>query len=378
MKRIDLGKIKKTRFGYEEVLDIAPELSYEELHEALEELCREERIVPVKKSGKTSFVPQVFREYRKVAVKQDYSHLLPEIKGLHPSLSIDRYLKNPKEFQESGKYVRRLSELLWKEDACLAQWMSVKEKSYAVWGEEKFLESRQGRALLAFHHLDWESLHCYYAPEPFFCRVFQPEGKGDVLILENKDTWYSIGRALKESGTGQIFGIFPGLLVYGEGNKITREQEGLTAFLEEMGYGVSGNMGCSGPDTADYSVSDNVDCSVPDSVACNGLGTRVYYAGDIDRAGVNIFCEARRQNPGLSMEPCLPLYRAMVQRALLEEELPEESGDGRSGSWDERFLEYFSGESRDLVRKVLEENRRIPQEILNYQDYKNMCRGQSC
>lgn len=370
MKRIDLGKIKKTRFGYEEVLDIVPELSYEELQEALEELCRKGLIAPVKKSGKTSFVPQVFREYRKVAVKQDYSHLLPEIKGLHPSLSIDRYLKNPKEFQDSRKYVLELSELLWKEDACLAQWMSVKEKSYAIWGEEKFLESRMGRALLAFHHLDWEALHCYYAPEPFFCRVFQPEGKGDVLILENKDTWYSIGRALKENGTGRILGITPGILVYGEGNKITREQEGLTAFLQEMGYSVPDSKGYDVSDTVDCGGSGNEDYEVPDS--------RVYYAGDIDRAGVNIFCEARKKNPGLSMEPCLPLYQAMVHRALLKQELPEESGDGRSGSWDDSFLEYFSGESRVLVRKVLEENRRIPQEILNYQDYKNMCRGQQC
>lgn len=368
MKKIDLGKIKKTRFGYEEVLDIAPEMSYGELYETLEALCREGLIVPVKKSGKTSFVPQVFREYRKVAVKQDYSHLLPEIKGLHPSLSIDRYLKKPGEFQESGKYVRKLSELLWKEDVCLSQWMSVKEKSYAIWGEEKFLESRQGRALLAFHHLDWESLHCYYAPEPFFCRVFQPEGKGDVLILENKDTWYSIGRALKESGTGRILGISPGLLVYGEGNKITREQEGLTAFLEEMGYGVPDRTGYDGLDSTGCG---GMDCSVPDSVGCGA----VYYAGDIDRAGVNIFSEARRQNPGLSIEPCLPLYQAMVQRALSEQELPEESGDGRNGSWDESFLEYFTGESRAFVQRVLEENRRIPQEILNYQDYRNMCRG---
>lgn len=343
MKTVDLGKIKKTRFGYEDVLGIAPELSYEELHEVLEELCREGVIAPVKNSGRTSFVPQVFLEYRKVAEKQDYSHLLPEIQGLHPSLSIDRYLKKPKEFQEARKYVLQLSRLLWKEDQRLTQWMSVKEKSYAIWGEEKFLESKQGRSLLAFHHLDKDALHCYYAPEPFFCRVFQPEGRGDVLILENKDTWYSIGKALKESQTGQFLDLSPGLLVYGEGKKITREQEGLSAFLEEMGY--------------------------------PGPGSRVYYAGDIDRAGVAIFYDARRQNPGLYMEPYMPLYAAMVVRAQEEDTLPRKSEDGKTNGWNEEFLEYFTQPCRSLVLQVLEENRRIPQEILNYQDYRNMCRG---
>lgn len=346
MKKADLSKIKNNRFGYQEVLDLIPGITYEELRDVLEELCREQVIAPIKKSGKTSFLPQVYCEYRKLAVKQDYSHLIPEIRGLHPSLSIDKYLVNPREFQDTREYILKLSRLLWEKAECLDQWMSVKEKSYAIWGDEKFLESRQGRSILVFHHLDGERLHYYYAPEPFFCRVFGPEGKGDVLILENKDTWYSIGRALKESKTGQIAGITAGLLIYGEGNKITREQEGLSAFLEEMGYG-------------------------------SGRG-RIYYAGDIDRAGLGIFYDAKRQNPALSIEPCLPLYHAMVSRALQDGHKPELSEDGRAIGWEQGFLEYFTGPGRLLVRQVLEENRRIPQEILNYQDYVHMCRGQAC
>lgn len=342
MKRPDLARIKTTRFGYEEILRLSPELSYAELHQVLEELCAEGIITPIKKSGKTSFVPQVYREYRKVTAKPDYSHILPEIRSLHPTLAIDRYLKNPKEFQDSREYVLQLSRLLWQEDECLSHWMSVKEKSYAVWGDEKFLESRQGRAILAFHHLDEEKLHYYYAPEPFFCRVFQPEGKGDVLILENKDTWYSIGRALRENKRTQIFGISVGLLVYGEGNKITREQEGLSAFLEEMGY--------------------------------RGQMQKIYYAGDIDRAGVGIFYDAKKQNPDLSVEPCLPLYHFMVQRTLEEGRVLEECKDERNIGWKREFLEYFTPPCCALVQQVLEENRRIPQEILNYQDYRNMCR----
>lgn len=346
MKRADLSKIKRNRFGYEEILEQMPGLTYEELYDVLEELCEKQMIVPVKKSGKTSFLPQVYREYKKLAAKPDHSHLIPEIRSLHPSLSIDRYLSNPGEFEESREYILKLSSMLWQKDARLEQWMSVKEKSYAIWGDEKFLESRQGRSILAFHHLDGEKLHYYYAPEPFFCRVFQPEGKGDVLILENKDTWYSIGRAIKGSDTGQIAGLTVGLLVYGEGNKITREQEGMSAFLEEMGYG--------------------------------NAGQKVCYAGDIDRAGLGMFYDAKRQNPDLAIEPCLPLYHAMVRRALQSGQKPELSEDKRAIGWERGFLSYFTEPGRSLVWQVLEENRRIPQEILNYQDYMRMCRGQSC
>ena len=154
MKRADLSKIKRNRFGYEEILEQMPGLTYEELYDVLEELCEKQMIVPVKKSGKTSFLPQVYREYKKLAAKPDHSHLIPEIRSLHPSLSIDRYLSNPGEFEESREYILKLSSMLWQKDARLEQWMSVKEKSYAIWGDEKFLESRQGRSILAFHHLD--------------------------------------------------------------------------------------------------------------------------------------------------------------------------------------------------------------------------------
>lgn len=342
MKRPDLERIEKNRFGYEEILQLSPDLSYEELHGVLEELCEQGVIAPIRKSGKTSFVPQVYREYRKVAEKRDYSYLLPEIRSLHPTLAIDRYLKEPGEFEESRDYVLQLSRLLWQEDERLGRWMSVKEKSYAIWGDEKFLESRQGKAILAFHRLDEEKLRYYHAPEPFFCRVFQPGEKGDVLVLENKDSWYSIGRALREHQEKRIFGISVGLLVYGEGNKITREQEGLSAFLEEMG--------------------------------CRSTGQRIYYAGDIDRAGVGIFYDAKKQNPDLSMEPCLPLYHFMVQRALEEKRVLEKCRDKREIGWKREFLEYFPLPYRSFVQQVLEENRRIPQEILNYQDYRNMCR----
>lgn len=346
MKKADLSKIKNNRFGYEEIMELIPGLTYEELYDLLEDLCKRQVIAPVKKSGKTSFLPQVYREYKKLAVKQDHSHLMPEIRGLHPSLSIDRYLGSPGEYEDSREYILKLSKMLWQKDERLDQWMSVKEKSYAIWGDEKFLESRQGRSILSFHHLDGEKLHYFHAPEPFFCRLFQPEGKGDVLILENKDTWYSIGRAVKGGDTGQIAGLAVGLLVYGEGNKITREQEGLSAFLEEMGYGKTGQ--------------------------------KVWYAGDIDRAGVGIFYDAKRQNPALSIEPCLPLYYGMVRRARLGGQKPEMSEDRRAIGWNHDFLSYFTGPNRLLVRQVLEENRRIPQEILNYQDYMHMCKGQSC
>lgn len=88
--------------------------------------------------------------------------------------------------------------------------MSVKERSFEIWGDEKFLESKGGKSILTFNMIDNEYLNFYYAPEPFFCIEIKKKKKDSVLlIIENKDTWYSVGRALNSSGACHHLSLSP-------------------------------------------------------------------------------------------------------------------------------------------------------------------------
>lgn len=333
--KIDISKIQKKRFRYEDILNLYPDMNYRQLFDILEELCELKQIAPIKKSGKTSFYPAVFREYKKLPPSVDYSCYIDEIAALNPRLNISRYLEKPGEFKELRDGICKLSEMLWKDDPRLQQKMSVKEKSFAIWGDEKYLESKSGSRILAFNQFDQVSLNYYYAPEPFFCRVFD-QIAGDVIVIENKDTWYSIGEALKNSKNKRFLGVKAGLLVYGEGNKVTGEAA-LQTFVTEYGF----------------------------------EKRKILYAGDIDIAGILMFYGAVTHNREIMIQPFMPLYNKMAKRAKNLQMQPTDDNRGRD--WNTGFLDLFEEQNQEVVRKVLDENRRIPQEILSFQDYIGMC-----
>lgn len=336
---MDLSKIPKQRFDYRELLKLEPGMDYDQLSQVVSQLCEEGKIVPVKSSGKTSFFPPVYVEYKKLAQKKDYSGYLSEIGTLHPKLSISRYLGNPEAFAMSREKILLLSEFLWTQGD-KPEKMSVKERSYDIWRDEKVMESGEGRRILSFNGLDLLALNCYGTPESFFSTRISRHGM--VLVLENKDPWYSIGKALKKMGTLTLCGKKIALLVYGEGNKVTRDGALTQFILDEEG----------------------------------NLDVEICYAGDIDRAGIEILYSVMSHNPRLKISPFLPLYEGMGEKAAEQLELGyplKPSEDERNLLWNREFIGFFSGENRKIVEKALEENSLIPQEILAYPDYKRMC-----
>ena len=89
------------------------------------------------------------------------------------------------------------------------------------------LKKIQQRLLLNNLGLSLEKLNIYNTPEPFFYYI-NDKSINNILIIENKDTWFTIRRILKENPR-KIFGYDIGLLIYGEGKKIISSIE----FLKE-------------------------------------------------------------------------------------------------------------------------------------------------
>jgi hypothetical protein len=307
-------------------------VSYEELKKAVDEMIENNVIKPIKSKGMTSFFPKVYCEYKKVVEKRDYTELKNEIIKLNPKLNISRYLNNPELYEELQNQILKLSNFLWSKKECLNNEMSVKERSFEIWGDEKFLESKEGKSVLNFNKIDMEYLNFYYAPEPFFClEIKKKKIDSSILIIENKDTWYSIGKALNLSENKKLFDTEINFLIYGEGNKATRKNA-LTDFI-------------------------NVICDLP---------SQIYYVGDIDIAGVNMLYSCINNNEA-GIKPFMPMYKSMVSVANVN--IMNKTDDNRGTEYNKEFLSLFNENEKVKVLEILDNNKRIPQEILNYQDY---------
>jgi len=332
----DINKISSRRFTYQDVMSALSIKEYTELESVINEWIENEKIVPIKKSGKTSFIPCVYNEYKKMERIIDYSEYEKEIRTLHPDLAISRYLINPQKFRDNRKEILALSTYMWKDSNAFTRSMSVKERSYDIWKNEKFLESKSGNQICSWNHLGSKYLNYFYAPEPFFMIDLHENSEIlTVLVIENKDTWYSLGKALKQSEKKTICNVKIDILIYGEGNKVTK-QDAIEEFMEDF-------------TTHPYSI---------------------LYVGDIDVAGVNMLYNCRAKNSRVEVEPFVDLYKRMI--AAAEPDKLKVTDDNRGLIYDESFLEYFSIEERSLIETVLKTNKRIPQEVLNYSNYQDM------
>ncbi|WP_150273859.1 Wadjet anti-phage system protein JetD domain-containing protein [Paenibacillus tepidiphilus] len=244
-------------------------------------------------------------------------------------LRFDYYNNHPGEqTAEKWLYITRVYEFL--RTAEQREWVTQEERSLELFGREKWLAGSEGRAFLSRLGLTLDSIKAEHTSEPFiFYRV--PETPVySILIVENLSIYHSARRLL---GQGlPICGYRPEMLIYGEGWKIVRS----LAHLEEL---------------------------------CLGAGIDILYAGDMDKTGYDIYGKLKLSYSGLNLLLALSLYEEMMKYP--EHAYPYD--DHKQQDCSPKHLEIVYGEfsvNADLtayVKRLLEEGRRIPQEVLNYE-----------
>lgn len=302
-------------------------LSYEETASVLSDWEEAGLIRPIRSSGRVAFTPSFYARYQKIRTVKDRTAEKERILQLHPSL-IGFYLSHLADYEKMEPEILKLSRYLETHKQELSDpdgLLTVKERSYAIFGNEKYLEQHRSAIPLSD-----QELNCRGTFEPFFARETDSEGE-EILVLENRDPWDSISSQLKPGM--RFLGHHFSLVIYGEGNKVAvRDPSGsLQAFLAD----------------------------------CGRADQKVLYCGDIDRAGINIysrFCEANRD---LSIQPFTELYLEMIRRAPEDLSEAEDTEDHRDRTYDPSFLKFFSGTDQERIRMVLDREKRIPQEILN-------------
>ena len=354
MKKIALEELEK-RYGAK---------SYEELVQLVCRELKQGRIRPVKAAGTNGKKPALYVSYWLSEEKRDDAWLKEELKyALSPVISPDYYLNHLSVYEEERPNVLLLDTFLKANRTSLAHPVSVNERSFAVWGEEKFLTRGGGRKLLSHCGLSMEFLNVYATAEPLAYYSHTRSIPQDLLILENKDPFYSMRRHLME-GNHTILGCQVGTLIYGAGKGIYRS-------------------------FPDFSIS--AEPFMLDEK------NRIFYFGDLDYEGIGIYENlAARFSGGRRIRLFWEAYAAMIRKArsrffhrgektawepgdfgVLLPSMQEKQNSAVKGNFfaelireaDERGEAAWGREAAKEARRILDAGCYIPQEILSQQDF---------
>jgi hypothetical protein len=327
----------RTMIGVMELQNIIREADYPTFQRQVAQLVQEGMLAPVRSSGTNGRLPPLSNRYRIVRLPEDYTTYLAAIRLLNPVLNISDYLKNPALYRKHEVIVSGMNHCLWYKPELLKEPMSRKERSFSLWGREKLLDEHRALVgeVLKFNGLNEDWLNCYDTPEPFFEYVHALSEQISVLVLENKDTWYTFRKLMQDTGKGVIAGTRVDVLLYGEGNKITKR-----GALDEYSAGMlRGRAGQAG---------------------------EFLYFGDLDLEGIRLFFRTRDANPGLGIRPFTMLYSLMLKLAA-GMELPKSLDKRGILAPVAEFADMLGLSGPESLLGFLEQGRYIPQEIVNYQ-----------
>lgn len=295
-------------------------------------------LTPVKSSGTNGNKSYpLYLKYR-ITIVEDYSDALSEIAMLHPAINKTGYLgSKPEMYVKFRAPIQKLNLYLFRKQPEVS--ISKKERSFEIFGEEKQLEDKGFRSLLDRLDLTPDIL-CYYETPEYCFNDYIPERKTKMvlLILENKDIWFNIRRRMYEDGAFEILETRIDGAVYGAGNRVS-EAGALSEYTRFMGA-----------ETVKY-----------------------LYWGDIDRAGLNIFLSLLKNNPEIDIRLFVPAYAEMLHFTESLEIPDSDDHRKRMGNYEDIYT-LFSDEDRDQLIKLIENNKRLPQEIINYESLLKMMR----
>lgn len=323
------------RISLEDIFIKQPDISYAEMYGFIRSQLDAGVLKPVKASGTNGKRPALYREYWIVEKPKDYSVLEEELKyGLHPLISVDHYLSHLETYVQDRAWVQMLSDYLKYRRISLDHRESVNERSFEIWSQEKFLTKGPGKKILKRCGLDLGFLNIYETVEPLAYYSKTRETPQDLLILENKDTFYSMRQHMLGGG-GKILGMEVGTLIYGGGKRILRSFQDFDICVEPY---------------------------------MRERSNRIYYFGDLDHEGIGIYESLAGMFQGRwEILPFCRAYEKMLEKAQKVMQLPqtkEQQNRNISGA----FFSYFEDTVQKRMLEILEKGVYIPQEIVNIWD----------
>jgi len=304
---------------------------YPAFAEIITEMVEKGTLLPVKARGINCKSPALYDCYRIVPrdEKPEQQKRQQLLTHYHPLINTSFYLQHAKEFEQDEMYISLLDRFL-KENPYLEKLtpITVNERSFQIFRDEKWLLSVQGQKFLQRVGLDLDKLRCYITHEPFFYYSKKQNSSGTVkvLIVENKDTFFSL-KTLFQEGTYSWDGVTFSLLIYGEGRKIEKS----ISFYEELD---------------EY----------------RNITSEFFYFGDLDPEGISIWHALAGKVP---VKPFVFFYRALFEKYGFDAPLVRKR-QRLSHDAVEEFTVHFSEDMAAGMKQMLMTGHYLPQEGLDY------------
>ncbi|MGL6056730.1 MAG: Wadjet anti-phage system protein JetD domain-containing protein [Culicoidibacterales bacterium] len=328
-----ITKYPKRKITLAEIESEKSQLSYLELYRYIQKQIDLGRLEPVKASKLNGKNPMLHLSYWIKKTNQNPHNeamLRDELQyQLVPQLSISYYLANLSTYQKDREAVLALNRFLLHHQSELTNAISTNERSFQIFGHEKFLVS-EGVSILKNLGLSIQDLIVYETAEPIAYYTVHKTSGQKVLIIENKDTFYSLRQHLS-SGEATIFGEAFGTIIYGGGKRVVKEFRHFQQSVETY-----------------LTASDN----------------QFYYFGDLDYEGIVIFESLAAHFP---CQPFVVAYERMLVKAQGIQLPKTKRGQNRQIS--DLFFDFFSDVIKTEFRQILQADDYIPQEIVTKNDF---------
>lgn len=334
--------MKKSKLYLSNIEKEHPDLSYEELYAYIFKLINDEKLAPVKSAltnGRKPALPVMFWKYED---EKDYTDIYKELDfGIHPLVNTEYYRKHPEKYEEDAGKVRLLSNYLKDNSSLLSVEETMNERSFEIFKKEKFFQKEGGIKFCEKLGIDRNKLNYYETSEPLSYYSHSKDFPQNILIIENKDTFYDIRRHLRIN-EADVLGIRFNTLIYGAGKGIWNS-------------------------FADYASG---------AESYFKAGNELLYFGDIDYEGIIIYEHLVKKQwkcgtgEIIDIKPFVRAYESMLDKAekMGFSNMPF-TKEKQNSNIENIFLDYFSENRKAQILNLLKEGKYIPQEILNEHDW---------
>jgi hypothetical protein len=306
---------------------------YSLFYRAIEILQTEEQLIPIPNNQYNGRTPALALYYWVNIKVQTLKWDRLEMMKLGDQFDFSFYERHP-EWQTKDEWNRIQHVYTFLQSSQERENVSFEERSLELFGHEKFLLDNDsfpdGKGFLARIGVSEEQLKMVNYGEPFVFWMKQGKEIKDiqrVLIVENLSFFHTSIKLLEASQLDYE----PELIIYGEGTKIERSFSFFFRIFPPKPY-------------------------------------LFYYSGDLDAAGYGILIRLIEKYSDCCIQPALKIYRKMIQ--CLEQRNDQKQGQTQNIKYRDTFFKWFTEEEQVLLMQLWQENKRIPQEVLNIETWR--------
>jgi len=298
-------------------------IEYQQFAEQVLSLEASNLLMEIVSKGRNQRTPSLAYQYRvnKIELRKPYHQDLHRYRQLlHSDINLDNYFSlDPQVFYDHLIYLQKIDSFLRKNSLQL-ELVPAPERSFQLVADEKWITDKGGKELLERVGL-WETMKIMPVADPLMLAInpnMLATSKTHMhLIVENKTTWQALVPALRDTEFTS--------LILGYGEKIIK---GIEQLDSQLGL---------------YSEQ--------------GHSHKIYYFGDVDPSGIDIWYRLQRIR---QINIAWPFYRACIEKACVK----GKENQRLSGEALDMFLLQVPQTYSERIKQVIESRYYYPQEIL--------------